>query len=137
MVILVNFGPLAAEIGSLVWSTPANFNGFRVLASLLQRSRLTKANQTWRFAGHMNEVTLRQARLVLRRVTVSRVGLYGDGIYTSHSGQLSLAIPSWLGMRNGYWRRSRPPIWKKQRVLSDSYCRSCWHADLVKDVGCN
>jgi len=30
---------IAAEIGSLVWSTPANFNGFRVLASLLQRRR--------------------------------------------------------------------------------------------------
>jgi len=28
-------GPLAAEIGSLVWDTPANFNGFRVLAALL------------------------------------------------------------------------------------------------------
>jgi len=27
---MVNFGPLAAEIGLLVWSTPANFNGFRV-----------------------------------------------------------------------------------------------------------
>jgi len=24
-------GPLAAEIGSLVWCTPTNFNGFRVL----------------------------------------------------------------------------------------------------------
>ena len=29
---MVNFGPLAAEIGSLAWGTPANFNGFRVLA---------------------------------------------------------------------------------------------------------
>ena len=27
---MVNFGPLAAEIVSLVWGTPANFNGFRV-----------------------------------------------------------------------------------------------------------
>jgi len=32
---MVNFGPLAAEIGSGVWGTPANFNGFRVLAALL------------------------------------------------------------------------------------------------------
>jgi len=43
---IVNFSPLAAEIGSLVWGTPANFNGFRVLASLLHRCRSTKANQT-------------------------------------------------------------------------------------------
>ena len=32
---MVNFGPLAAEIVSLVWGTPENFNGFRVLAALL------------------------------------------------------------------------------------------------------
>jgi len=32
---MVNVGPLAAEIISLVWGTPANFNGFRVLAALL------------------------------------------------------------------------------------------------------
>jgi len=32
---MVNFGPLAAEIGAVVWDTPANFNGFRVLAALL------------------------------------------------------------------------------------------------------
>jgi len=32
---MVNFGGLAAEIVSLVWGTPANFNGFRVLAALL------------------------------------------------------------------------------------------------------
>jgi len=42
---MVNFGPLAAEIGSLVWGTEANFNGFRILASLLQRRRSTEASQ--------------------------------------------------------------------------------------------
>jgi len=36
---MVNFSPLAAEIGWRVWGTPANFNGFRVLSSLLQRRR--------------------------------------------------------------------------------------------------
>jgi len=30
-----NFGPVAAEIDPVVWGTPANFNGFRVLAALL------------------------------------------------------------------------------------------------------
>jgi len=32
---MVNFGLLAAEIVSLVWGTPDNFNGFRILAALL------------------------------------------------------------------------------------------------------
>jgi len=43
---MVNFGPVAAEIDWRVWCTPANFNGFRVLASLLQRRRPTEVNQT-------------------------------------------------------------------------------------------
>ena len=30
---MVNFGILAAEIVSLVWGIPANFNGFSVLAA--------------------------------------------------------------------------------------------------------
>jgi len=32
---MVNFGLLGAEIVSLVWCTPANFNGFRVLSALV------------------------------------------------------------------------------------------------------
>ena len=39
---MANVGLLPAEISSLVWGTTANFNGFRVLASLLQRHRSTK-----------------------------------------------------------------------------------------------
>ena len=47
LIILGNFGPLAAEIGSRGWDTPTNFNGFRVLASLLQQRRSSEANQTF------------------------------------------------------------------------------------------
>jgi len=43
---MVNFGQLAAEVGLVVWGTLANFNGFRFVASLLQRRRSTEANQT-------------------------------------------------------------------------------------------
>ena len=43
---VANVCPLAAEIGLGVWGTPANFNGFRVLASLLKRCRSPEANQT-------------------------------------------------------------------------------------------
>ena len=32
---MVNFGLLAAEIVSLVWGTPGDFNGCRILAALL------------------------------------------------------------------------------------------------------
>ena len=43
---MVNFGPLAAEIISLVWGTPGNFNGFRVLAALLHGTLVVGVSQT-------------------------------------------------------------------------------------------
>ena len=45
---MVNFGPLAAEIVSLVWGTPGNFNGFLVLAALLHDTLVVDASQTLR-----------------------------------------------------------------------------------------
>jgi len=52
---MVNFGPLVAEIFRRVWGTPADFNGFRILASLLQLYHSTEVNETlhdvWPSAG--------------------------------------------------------------------------------------
>jgi len=45
--------PSMAEIISLVWGTPANFNGFRVLASLLQRRRSTKSTKLCTMFGRL------------------------------------------------------------------------------------
>jgi len=45
---MVNFGPLAAEIGPVVWGTPANFNGFRLLAALLHDTPAVGVSQTLR-----------------------------------------------------------------------------------------
>jgi len=43
---MVNFGQLAAEIDPVVWGTPANFNGFRVLAALLHGSQVVSISHT-------------------------------------------------------------------------------------------
>jgi len=45
---MANFGPLTAEIGSGVWGTPANFNGFRILAALLYGTLVVGISQTLR-----------------------------------------------------------------------------------------
>jgi len=45
---MVNFGLLTAEICWLVWGTPANFNGFRVLAALLHGTLVAGVRQTLR-----------------------------------------------------------------------------------------
>ena len=47
---MVNFGPVAAEIGPVVWGTPANFNGVHVLAVLLHDCQVVGVSQTlWRW----------------------------------------------------------------------------------------
>jgi len=45
---MVNFDPLLAEIVLLVWGTPANFNGFHVLAALLHGTLAVGISQTLR-----------------------------------------------------------------------------------------
>jgi len=45
---MVNIGPLAAEIYWRVWGTPANFNGFCILAALLHGTRVVGISQTLR-----------------------------------------------------------------------------------------
>jgi len=45
---VVNFGPLTAEIDPVVWGTPVNFNGFRVLAALLHGTPVLGVSQTSR-----------------------------------------------------------------------------------------
>ena len=40
--------PIAAEIDPVVWGTPANFNGFRVLAALLHDTRVLGISHTLR-----------------------------------------------------------------------------------------
>jgi len=45
---MVNFGFLTAEIRWPVWGTPANFNGFRVLAALLHGTLVLGVSQTLR-----------------------------------------------------------------------------------------
>jgi len=41
-------GPLAAEIVSLVWGIPGNFNGFRISAALLHCTVVVGVSQTLR-----------------------------------------------------------------------------------------
>ena len=45
---MVNYGPLAGEIGPVVWGILANFNGFRVLAALLHGTPVVGVSETLR-----------------------------------------------------------------------------------------
>ena len=71
---MVNVGPLAADIVSLVWSTPANFNGFRVLAALLHGTLVVGVSQTAAFnRGRHLYFAGRPSRWVVAHILVLRV----------------------------------------------------------------
>jgi len=86
---MANFAQLLAEIGSGVWGTPANFNGFGVLPSLLQQRHSPEAKQTLQdvwpspglvhyiyiFGGSCPDVILPGAKCTLRpSLAFSNVG---------------------------------------------------------------
>jgi len=82
---MMNLGALAAEIVSLFWGTPANFNGFRVLAALLHsqtaalnRGRhLYSAGQPSRWAlAHISSSLCGKGQYKYKLIFK---GWYGDG----------------------------------------------------------
>jgi len=55
---MVDFGPLAAEIGSAVWGAPANFNGFRILAALPHGTLVSFQNFEYVTVGRVKRVNV-------------------------------------------------------------------------------
>jgi len=67
---MVNFGPLMAEISWQVWGTPANFNGFRVLAASLHGTLVVDLSQTVALnRGHQLYLAWRPSRLALAHIS--------------------------------------------------------------------
>jgi len=98
---MVNVGPLTAEICWRVWGTPANFNRFHVLASLLHRRRSTEVNQT------------------LHDVWPSPVLVYY--IYTLmglllHNGILPAAKFNCVQLTLEQWRHPKFAVWYKEWI---------------------
>jgi len=88
-----SFGPLTAEIGLPIWGTPANFNGFRVLPSLLQRHRSAEANQTlhdvWPSPGLLRYVYVFGGACPLTEFGQLQNSLYVPSLAFSHIGSVT------------------------------------------------
>jgi len=71
---MVNFGLLAAEIVLLVWGTPANVNGYRVLAAFSVTARHCSSGRQQTFAalyrGRHLYSAKRQSRWALAHILV-------------------------------------------------------------------
>jgi len=126
---MVNFSLLDAEIVSLVWGTPANFNGFRVLASLLQQHCSTEANQTlhnvWPLPGLVDYIYIfgdccsvtkfRQVQnsLCILQVLRSPIG----SIIARHSNSGSEPIFVALSTERHLYLAGRPSRWALAHIL--------------------
>jgi len=73
---MANFGPLVAEIRWRVWGTPANFNGFRVLAALVHDTSGRQPNFAALNRGRHLYAAGRPSRWALAHILVSRVALF-------------------------------------------------------------
>jgi len=68
---MVNFGSLAAEIGLVVWGTPANFNRFCFLATLLHGISVLGISQTlWHWRGRHLYLAGRPSHWALAHILV-------------------------------------------------------------------
>jgi len=143
-------GPLMAEIGSGIWGTPANFNEFRVLASLLHQRRATEINQTARclavswagtlyihFGGScpLTELCHVQSSLcvkVLPSTILAALGLL-HGTRAVGVGQTL-----WHGTRNGITELSQmaPPIfgWAAITLGIGPHSTPCYSLDIHNSI---
>ena len=88
---MVNVGPLAAEIVSLVWGTPVDFNGFRILPELLHGTIVVGVSQTLALnRGHHLYSAGRLSRWSLAHILVTFVNdlldLTTDAEYVANYG---------------------------------------------------
>ena len=94
---MVNFGLLTAEICWRVWGTPANFNGFHVLAALLHGTRVVGVSQTAALNRERHPYSAgRPSRWALAHILVLfRLRWRGPNLsLTFQTSRSSLALPS-------------------------------------------
>jgi len=119
---MVNFGSLMAEISSGVWGIPANFNRFRVFASL-HRRRPTEVNKTlqdvWPSPGLLHYIYIFGGSCPLTEfwqlqnslcVQVLRSRILAALLHGIRAAGVSQTL--WHGTRNGITELSQraPPI---------------------------
>jgi len=120
---MTNFGSLVAEIGSAVWGTTTSFNGFCVLASLLQQCRSLEANQTlhnvWPTSGLVHYIYIFRGSCPQMEFCPGQNSLCIQVLHSPMLAALLHGTPAaavsqtlWRGARNGITELSQraPPV---------------------------
>ena len=131
--------PLTVEIDLPVWGTPVNFNGFRVLAALLQRHRSQEANETlhyvWPSPGLLHCIYIFGGSFCLREFCPVQNSLYVQVLCSALlHGTRAACVSQTLrcGTRNGITELSQraPPIFGRAAITlgigthSSCYCEN-------------
>jgi len=91
---MVNFGTLAPEICWRVWGTPANFNGFCILAALLHSTLLVGVCQTAALnRGRQLYLAKRPSRLALAHIVVLILNCSESFILVNQQQQILQCCP--------------------------------------------
>jgi len=131
---IVNFDPLMAENISGVWATPANFNGVRILSSLLHQCHSTEVSQTlydvWPSPGLLHYTCTFRGLLLPNGILPcanfilhpSVVASYIGSVTVSHSnsGRQPNFVPRYKEWNYGiftYFLAGRPSRWVTANIL--------------------
>jgi len=136
---MVNFGPLAAEIVSLVWGIPGNFNWFHVLVALLHGTLVVGISQTAALnRGRHLYLAGWPSRWALAHISSSSFCLIGfpcrNSIFWLPRASVSLARASVLLARTALrhtawshqWQSFSPQFLTTQRLLAPVLAVIVW-----------
>jgi len=136
---MVNFNPLAAEIGLVVWGTPANFYGLCVLAALLHSAQHSSSGRQPNFAILNRRCHLclagRPSRWALANISscecllVIVIWLIYDNIHAAREVMVHCVLSNPFVL-SSYWcvYLSQTVIWmmKRKYVLVTFFCSIMW-----------
>jgi len=126
---MANFGPLTAEISSWVLGTPANFNGFRVLAALLHGTLVVGVSQTlrrWTEAGRPSRALAHI--LVLSFFSSPNLSSHRLIVYHFHTW---CGLSANLECRSEMCSRGSLKIQDTELTLTELEYKRRWHGLLV------
>ena len=114
----VNFSPLAAEMVSLVWGTPANFNGFWILSALLHGTLVVGVSQTAALnrGRHLYSAGW-PSRWALPRISSVCLNQKVKGAWSKHSEKVYFTVLT-LAVKTNTHRRDNDTIFNKLLLVT-------------------
>jgi len=118
---MVNFGPLAAEIASLVWGTPANIQrvsrlGFVSAATSLNGSQPNFAHDVWPSPGLVHYIYILRALARLRNFPRCNIHFASKSSALLYWQRYCTALDKWASAKLCGVKQRAPPIFGRAAI---------------------